>query len=80
MEIKEINTHSQGQSQSLSVNQTVDSYKRFTALYIIIISYFPLFISAPCNCFLLPFLYQGLSTTAKRSLVLIGDCDKFIDH
>jgi hypothetical protein len=25
-------------------------------------------------------LYQGLSTTAKRSLVLIGDCDKFIDH
>jgi hypothetical protein len=49
-------------------------------LYVMIISYFLLFISAPCNCFLLPFLYQRFSTPVKRTLVLIGDCDKFIDH
>lgn len=76
MEIKEHNPHCQVQSWSLSVNQTIDSYKKSSTY--IIASYF--LFCATCNWFLLPFLCWRFSTTIKRSNFLIENCDQFISH
>lgn len=78
MEIMAPNPHCQGQSWSLSVNQTIDNYKKISTY--IITSHFLLLIYATCNWFLLPFSYWRFSTTIKSNLLLIEDCDQFIDH
>lgn len=78
MEIKEHNPHCQVQSWSLSVNQTIDSYKK--KLYIYRSFIFSPFHYATCNWFLLPFLCWRFSTTIKISNFLIEDCDQFISH